>query len=80
MSEAQSTEIGLLGKLVIVVSLLLIVAGIVWYGVTLATFQRIWRNLAERPSAPMSFRSILQPSMAAIAAIHDGLALDLRAR
>jgi hypothetical protein len=56
----------------------LIVAGVVWHGVTLATFERIWQNLVERPSEPMSFRFILQPLMAALAALHDGLT-DARA-
>ncbi len=36
-------------------------------------FDRFWRDLASRPSGPMAFRFILQPSMAAIAAIHDGV-------
>ena len=48
---------------------MLIVAGVVWHGVSIATFERIWHDLVERPDAPMRFRFILQPLMAAIAAI-----------
>jgi len=31
-----------------------------------------WHDLIERPDAPMRFRFVLQPLMAALAAIHDG--------
>lgn len=34
---------------------------------------RFWSHLLERPDGPMSFRFILQPVMAAIAAFHDGV-------
>jgi hypothetical protein len=73
MTDANSQGLGLLAKLVIVVAILLIAAGIFWHGVTVEGFQRFWHNLVDRPSRTMSFRFILQPSMAAIAAIHDGL-------
>jgi hypothetical protein len=51
----------------------LIVAGVVWHGVSIATFERIWHDLVAREDAPMRFRFILQPLMAAIAAILGGL-------
>ena len=35
--------------------------------------ERLWRNLLDAPSGPMSFRFILQPSMSAIVAIHDSV-------
>ena len=59
--------------MVIASILVLIVAGIVWYGVSIATFERIWYQLINRADAPMRFRFILQPLMAAIAAILAGL-------
>jgi len=46
---------------------------VAWHGVTVATFQRLWHDLIEEPTQPMKFRFILQPTMAAIAAIRDGL-------
>jgi hypothetical protein len=58
--------------LVVGLAILLIVAGVVWYGITVVVVERIWRQMLERSSGPLSFRFILQPSMAAIAAIHDG--------
>jgi hypothetical protein len=59
--------------LVVASILALIVAGIVWHGVSIPIFKRIWHDLVERPDAPMRFRFILQPLMAAIVAIRDGL-------
>jgi hypothetical protein len=59
--------------LVLASILALIVAGIVWHGVSIPIFRRIWHDLVERPNAPMRFRFILQPLMAAIVAIRDGL-------
>ena len=38
---------------------------------------RQWTDLLARPSGPMSFRFILQPTMAAIAGIHAGI-IDAR--
>jgi hypothetical protein len=73
MSNTNSQELGLLAKLVIVLAIVLIVAGALWYGVTVRTFQRFWHDLVERPDGPMRFRFVLQPLMAAIVAIHDGL-------
>jgi hypothetical protein len=49
------------------------ISGIVWHGVALDNFQRMWSDLTDRPSGPMAFRFILQPSMAAITAIRDGV-------
>ena len=51
----------------------MIVAGIVWHGVSIPTFKRIWHDLVERPGAPMRFRFILQPLMVAIVAVRHGL-------
>ena len=72
MSDADPQELGLLAKLVIVLAIVLFVAGVIWHGVTAATFRPFWHDLIERPDAPMRFRFFLQPLMAAIAAIHDG--------
>ncbi len=73
MTDARSQELGIMPKLVIGIAILLIAAGVLWHGVTVQVFERFWRDLVERPSGPMRFRFILQPSMAAIAAIHGGL-------
>jgi hypothetical protein len=69
----NTQELGNLSKFVVSLTVLLIVAGILWYGVTLDTLQRLWHNLIERPDAPMRFRFVLQPLMAVAFAIRDGL-------
>jgi hypothetical protein len=72
-TDPDIPELGVLARVVIVFAILLAIAGLVWHGVSASTFPRIWHNLIARPGGPMKFRFILQPSMAAIAAIHDGL-------
>ena len=72
MTDAGSQDLGILAKVVIVLAALLFVGGVVWHGVTFDTIQRLSYNLFERTDAPMRFRFVLQPLMAAIAAIHDG--------
>jgi hypothetical protein len=69
----DTQELGFLSKLVIALTLLLIAAGVFWYGVTFDTLRRLWHNLIERPDALMRFRFALQPLMAAAFAIRDGL-------
>jgi hypothetical protein len=73
MAEAGQQKLSLPARLVVAAMIALVAAGIVWHGVTIATFQRIWHQLLARPEAPMRFRFILQPLMAAIFAIRDGL-------
>jgi len=36
-------------------------------------WDRFWSHIQERPEGPMSFRFLLQPTMASIAAFHDGV-------
>ena len=73
MTDAEPQKLSLLAKLVVASILVLIVAGVVWHGVTIPTFVRIWHQLIERADAPMRFRFILQPLMGAIVAIRHGL-------
>ena len=72
MTDAESQKLSLLAKMVVAFILVLIVVGVVWHGVSLPTFRRIWHDLVERPDAPMRFRFILQPLMATIVAVRDG--------
>ena len=51
----------------------LIALGVVWYGISAENFDRLWRDILERPGGPMTFRFILQPAMAVLAALRDGL-------
>ncbi len=70
--NATKTQI-LLARLAGLLVVALIIAGVVWHGVSAVAFQRLWQNIVDRPGGPMKFRFILQPCMATIAALHDGL-------
>ena len=71
-------QMALLAKVVITLGILLMIAGVAWHGVSVENVERIWNNLLTRPSGPLGFRFILQPAMAAIVAIREGL-YDARA-
>jgi hypothetical protein len=73
MTQADYHELGLLPKAVIVVAVVLFVTGALWHGVSLNAVEQLWHDLIERPDGPMRFRFVLQPLMATIVAIRDGL-------
>jgi hypothetical protein len=73
MTDAHPQELSILAKLVIAICLVLFVGGLVWHGATFKTFERFWHDLVDRPDGPMRFRFVLQPLMAVIAAVRDGL-------
>ena len=49
------------------------VLGWAMYGFSAEVRQRVWQNLLDRPSGPMTFRFFLQPIMASIAASLHGV-------
>jgi hypothetical protein len=51
----------------------LVALGFHWYGVSVEVRQRFWSDIFDRAHGPMTFRLYLQPLMAAIAALFDGL-------
>jgi hypothetical protein len=69
----DAREFSALASLVVLVAVVLVALGVIWYGGSSEALQRMWQDLTGRPSGPMSFRFILQPVMAAIAATHDGI-------
>jgi hypothetical protein len=73
MTESNPQQLGLMPKLVVVLGILLVAAGVLWHGITVEVLERLWRNLLDAPSGPMSFRFILQPLMSAIVANHDSV-------
>src|ERR1700758_5043099 len=73
MTDADHEELGLLAKAVIVVAAVLFVSGFFLHGISLKVFEQFWHDLIERPDGPMRFRFVLQPLMATVAAIRDGL-------
>lgn len=69
---AVSDNYTLTARIAIGVALVFIALGLLWYGLSPESHARLWRDLFERPGGPMTFRFILQPIMAAIAAAADG--------
>ena len=58
MTNIHPQELGLLGRLVVAIGILLFVTGVMWHGVTAGTFPRIWDGLIGRLGGPMKFRFI----------------------
>jgi hypothetical protein len=50
-----------------------ILYGIFKHGLSWQTQTRLWEHVIDRSHGPMTFRFFLQPTMAAIAALHDGV-------
>ncbi len=73
MPEAASRSGVILAWLAIVSVVGLIVLGFALYGFSSEVHTRIWKNIFARLGGPMSFRFLLQPTMGAIAALHDGI-------
>jgi hypothetical protein len=73
MNETASKSQILLARLVVVLVIAFVVIGAMWYGFSAEVRQRAWQDLLARPGGPMTFRFILQPIMAAVAALLDGM-------
>ena len=73
MTETPSRTQVVLARLVIALSVALVIVGLVLYGFSGEVRMRIWQNLLDRPGGPMVFRFVLQPVMATIAALRDGI-------
>ena len=72
MSDAKPQGLSRLARMILALIIVLIVAGVALNGISAGVWQRFFHNLLDRPDGPMRFRFILQPAMAAIAAIRDG--------
>jgi hypothetical protein len=73
MTTTASKNQVMLARLVLVLIIAFSAFGVVWYGFSAEVRHRVWQQLIERPTGPMAFRFILQPAMAAIAAMRDGI-------
>jgi hypothetical protein len=73
MTRTPSKTQIVLARLVIALSIAALVLGLVMYGVSGEVLSRIWHNMLDRPGGPFVFRFVLQPIMATIAALRDGL-------
>ena len=73
MTDPPSKNAILLARVAVALLVGLPVLGVVWYGVSSEDLGRLWQHILARPGGPMTFRFILQPAMAAIAALRDGV-------
>jgi hypothetical protein len=73
MVETASRSGIILAWIVVVTVLVLILLGFALYGFSGEVHARIWKNIFARLGGPMTFRFLLQPTMATIAALHDGI-------
>ena len=72
-SSSPSRVATIFTYVVVIVCLGLLLLGALMHGFSLETQQRFWGNIFDRVGGPMTFRFILQPTMAFIAALHDGI-------
>ena len=79
MTQTPTKTQILLARLAVGLIVAFAVLGVAIYGFSAEVRQRIWQNLLDRPSGPMTFRFFLQPIMASIAAWRDGVK-DARTR
>ena len=73
MTQTPTKTQILLARLAVGLIVGFVVGGVVWTGVSMDGLRRIWQNLLDRPTGPMTFRFFLQPIMASIAAWRDGV-------
>lgn len=73
LTDAPSKSAILTAQLAAVLLVGLVALGVVWYGITAESLGRLWRDILDRPGGPMTFRFILQPAMAILAAARDGV-------
>jgi hypothetical protein len=73
LTDAPSKSAVLTARVAVALLLGLVVLGVAWYGVSFEDLGRMWKDILARPGGPMTFRFILQPAMAIIAAARDGV-------
>jgi hypothetical protein len=73
LTDAPSKNAILLARIAVVLVVGLLILGVAWYGITAESLGRLWSDILDRPGGPMTFRFILQPAMAVIAAARDGV-------
>jgi hypothetical protein len=73
LTDAPSKNAILQARIAVALVLGLGILGVAWYGITAESLGRLWNDILDRPDGPMTFRFILQPAMAIIAALRDGV-------
>ena len=59
---------------VIVITAVLLALGVAWYGLSWQVHERFWADVSGRLQGPMTLRFYLQPTLAFVAALKDGVA------
>lgn len=72
MAATASRSQVLVARIAVAAIAILAALALLMYGFSAEVHQRLWQDIFDRPGGPMSFRFILQPLMAAIAAFADG--------
>lgn len=79
MSSSEVSKVARgLAWLVVVITAAFLLYGVIRHGLSWETQSRLWQDVMDRSHGPMTFRFFLQPTMATIAALHDGIG-DARA-
>jgi hypothetical protein len=73
LTDAPSRSQIIQARVAVALLAALIALSAVWYGISFESLDRLWKDMLARPAGPMTFRFILQPAMAAIAALRDGI-------
>jgi hypothetical protein len=71
--DTPSKSAILQARLAVAILLALLVLEVAWYGISAEGLGRLWSDILDRPGGPTTFRFILQPAMAIIAALRDGV-------
>lgn len=72
-SQPPSTLARAVAWLAVALLIVFILLGLFWYGFSGEVHQRIWSDIVDRSRGPMTFRFVLQPIMATLAALWDGI-------
>jgi tryptophan-rich sensory protein len=73
MMKTPSKNQVLMARVVVILLIAFLGIGAITYGFSAEVRERVWHDLLQRPDRTMRFRFILQPVMAAIAALRDGV-------
>jgi hypothetical protein len=73
MAGAETKNQARLAKVTLAVILALVALGLLLHGLSRDVLLRTWHDIAGRPSGPMAFRFVLQPIMAVLMALRDGI-------
>jgi len=72
-ADAPSTLARAMTWLVVALAAVLLALSIYWYGWSMEIHRRFWADIFDRVHGPMTFRFYLQPTMALLAALPDGI-------